>query len=414
MSEEPSGRRGGARAAMALAGAAALVPPLGIVDPLAIAPLFTLAAVAVLAFDRGVATRARALLPLAAMGAALAAWAMLSAAWSIIPLHSFLEGLRLLLIVAGGVVLLASAGALEPRERRMVALAAAAGLGVALVLAFVAALRGAAVTQTLLGHALSPSSFDRGSTTLALALWPVVAARRSRVVAALLALASAAAIYLLASTAALVAIAASLVAFAAAWAAPRATAAALALGLVIFAAAAPIVVPPYAVTVALHERDPGIKWSGIHRLLIWRFTADRIAERPFLGWGMDASRDLPGGKTHFAALFPQANLPGDAEALPLHPHDAALQWEVELGAPGTLLCLALVLWGLWRLASAAGMTRLGRGAALGWAAGALVVALVAYGIWQAWWLSTLFLTAASLRAAETPRDNGDSPARDRL
>src|SRR6202034_4481699 len=96
--------------------------------------------------------------------------------------------------------------------------------------------------------------------------------------------------------------------------------------LVAAALAMPLAMPPYAEALALHRDEPSIKWSVVHRIFIWRFTAERIAERPLLGWGMDAARDLPGGKPTVASLFPGAQIPADAELLPLHPHDAVLEW----------------------------------------------------------------------------------------
>ena len=196
--------------------------------------------------------------------------------------------------------------------------------------------------------------FDRAATTEVLALWAVLClgAARRVVERIALAIATAIAVLVLSSAGAVLALAVGFSVFALAWVKPRLTAAALALGLAALAVALPLVVPSYDTTVALRAHGAPIKWDGLHRLLIWRFTADRIAERPVLGWGMDASRAIPGGKTRFADLFPAAQLPGDAEALPLHPHDAALQWELELGVPGTLLCLAIVAWGLWRVAGA--------------------------------------------------------------
>ncbi len=102
--------------------------------------------------------------------------------------------------------------------------------------------------------------------------------------------------------------------------------------------------------VAIHHAAPWIKYSGIHRLLIWRFTADRIAERPALGWGMDASRALPGGKTDLAQLFPDAGLLPGSEALPLHPHDApCCNGRSSWAYPERCLRLAFVGWGLWRV-----------------------------------------------------------------
>ncbi len=420
MTEESPGHRGApSRRAVVLAACAAIVPATGLVAPLGIAPLFTIAAVAILALDGPALLRgARPLAPLAALAAALGAWATLSASWSIVPLHSFLEGLRLLLIFAGGLVLLAAAADLVPRERRLIAACAAAGLALAILFGLHEALTGAALTEAMLRRAVRMERLDRGSTTLVLALWPALVACAGRRVyaAAGFALGVAATVYLLLSTAALLAVLAGFTVFALAWYAPRACATALGAAVVLFAVAAPFAVPPYRETIALYHAAPEIKWSGLHRLLIWRFASDRIGERPLLGWGMDASRAIPGGDEHFADLFPNDDLPKDATALPLHPHNAALQWEVELGIPGTLVALALVLWGLWRVGFAAHLSQAARAGALAFAAAALVIAFIAYGIWQAWWLSTLFLTAALFTAAagDGPRDSGDIRAPDPL
>ncbi|HUK59111.1 MAG TPA: O-antigen ligase family protein [Stellaceae bacterium] len=408
------------RRGIVLALCGALAPLASFLDPLAMAPLFTLAAVATLALEaRALRSALRALAPFAALGAALGVWATLSALWSIIPLHSFLEGLRLLLVFAGGSVLLAAALSLAPRERRLVATWTAVGLALATLFGLHEALTDASISRMILNRPMVLlARFDRAATVLALALWPVVAASRGRwrvSLPALFALGVAANLWLLFSTAALLAIFAALVVFAVAWFLPRATAAALGAVLVLFAAAAPFAVPPYRDTIALYHDAPQIKWSALHRLMIWRFTADRVEERPLLGWGMDASRAIPGGEQRWADRFPGANLPLDATTLPLHPHNAVLQWELELGIPGTLLALAIVLWGLWRAGFSADLARTARAGALAWAAAALVIACLSYGVWQAWWLSSLFLTAAllSVAAGETPRENGDIRARDR-
>jgi exopolysaccharide production protein ExoQ len=412
MTEDSTGRQGASRRRVAvLAASAALTPVLALIAPLGIAPLLTIAALAILALDgRAVLAGARCLTPFAILSVALSVWAMLSAVWSIIPLHSFLEGLRLFFVLAGGMVLLASAQGLLPSERHLVASCAAGGLLVAILFGLHEALTGATLTEAMLGRAVRIERLDRGATTLALALWPVLGARRRvHVAAVVLAAGAAVCAYLLDSTTAFLAVLAGFAVFAMAWFVPRASAAALGTALVLFAALAPLAVPPYRETIALYHAAPEIKWSALHRLLIWRFASDRIGDRPLLGWGMDASRAMPGGETHFADLFPNDNLPRDATELPLHPHDAALQWRLELGIPGTLFALALVVWCLWRVGFVADLSRLARASALGWAAAALVIALISYGIWQAWWLSTLLLTAAFFAAAsgETP---GQEPA----
>jgi O-antigen ligase len=187
---------------------------------------------------------------------------------------------------------------------------------------------------------------------------------------------------------------AGLVVFAAAYVAPRTIAAAMILATLALGVAIPLATPRYETVIALHERAPWIKWSGIHRLVIWRFAADRVAERPILGWGMDASRAIPGGKTDISALAPALHYPGGAEALPLHPHDAALELELELGLPGLVLGLAIIAWVLWWVGWRAALDRERRAGALALAASALTVGLLSFGVWQAWWLSTLWLVSA--------------------
>jgi O-antigen ligase len=83
--------------------------------------------------------------------------------------------------------------------------------------------------------------------------------------------------------------------------------------------------------------------SAAHRLLIWDFVSERIAERPLLGWGMDSSRAVPGGTGHpDAAMLAAFGLAAKsdwfsyAQLLPLHPHNLALQVWLELGAVGAL------------------------------------------------------------------------------
>jgi exopolysaccharide production protein ExoQ len=322
-----------------LAACAALVAPLAVWLPLGLAPLFAVAALLVLVFERGaLVAAARPLAPLALLLAALAAWASLSAAWSIVPEHSLLEGLRLFLVAAGGIVLLAATRILAPEERRRIALATLAGLGVALALLLAETATDGALTLLLLHKHASLSGFDRAATTAVLTFWPALlsGAAGRWYERALLCLAALATVFALASAGAALALVSGFVVFALARLAPRTVAAALFAGLVAIAVALPLATPQDRTVLALREDAPWIKWSGIHRLLIWRFAADRIAERPLLGWGMDASRALPGGEEHFAVLFPEAHLPTDAQALPLHPHNAALQWQVELGIPGSL------------------------------------------------------------------------------
>ncbi len=136
--------------------------------------------------------------------------------------------------------------------------------------------------------------------------------------------------------------------------------------------------------------------SAGHRLLIWSFAGDRIAERPFIGWGLDSARAIPGGKDEIR--------PGE-NWLPLHPHDAALQIWLELGAPGAAL-FALFVGLLWLRLAEAPWPPLYAAAAGGSLTAALVVVVAGWGIWEEWWIGTLslalFAVMALARAAAPP------------
>lgn len=142
--------------------------------------------------------------------------------------------------------------------------------------------------------------------------------------------------------------------------------------------------------------------SSLHRLAIWNFTADRIAENPVLGWGLDAARRIPGGNDlvsigpDFPPQFP----------MPLHPHNASLQIWLELGLGGVLLGLAWLGAIARRLLAAA--TPLATAQATAALTSAAVIANLSYGIWQNWWLAGLWLAAAAVVLAGKAEPAGDA------
>jgi len=396
--------------AIILATAGLAAPPLAVVAPLGLAPLLSVAAVTlIVTTPKRLVADVRPLLPLAALWAALAGFAMLSADWSILPGHSLFEGARFLVIGIEGLVVLAAARSLSPRDGQSIGATVAIGatLGAGFLLLEWAS-GGAPVLWThgwAGGTDINLSRYDRGVTLAVLTLWPAVSVlRRRRPLQMAVAVAVMVAAFCLSSTASLLALMAGIVAFAVSLRLPRLVAGVLAVGLVAAAVALPTVVPRYETTVHLHQAAPWIKPSGIHRLLIWRFASEHIADRPLLGWGMDASRALPGGRQDFSTMLPSLSLPTGALALPLHPHDAALQWRLELGIPGTLLCLAIAVWALYRVGWRFAAARETQAVALGWATAVLTIGLLSFGAWQAWWVSTILLTAALLTASAADAD----------
>ena len=131
-----------------------------------------------------------------------------------------------------------------------------------------------------------------------------------------------------------------------------------------------------------------LKHSAQHRVEIWHFVAERVLERPLLGFGFNASRFVPNGDAVSAFLPPGQSL------IPLHPHDAILQVWLELGAVGAVIMLA----GLLAILRGTGdwPSAMVRFILPGYAAG-IVIAALAFGIWQSWWMATLAFSISAYR-----------------
>jgi len=153
--------------------------------------------------------------------------------------------------------------------------------------------------------------------------------------------------------------------------------------------AAPLTLPRLAHLSAVAQDAAQFKFSLWHRLQIWSFVGDRIAERPLFGWGLDASRAIPGGADPIGPGVDRVGAAG-VPKLPLHPHDAALQMWLELGLPGALLFAGFAAW-LWLALARAEWPPLYRAAAGAGLAAASFAALGTYGVWQEWWIATLSL-----------------------
>ncbi len=145
--------------------------------------------------------------------------------------------------------------------------------------------------------------------------------------------------------------------------------------------------------------------SAVHRLVIWDFTVARIAEKPLTGWGLEASRAMPGGRAQpDTATLDRLNITNPAQraflanphvqVMPLHPHNGALQLWLELGGIGALLGAVLML-ALGHAASRSAVPAVGAGML----ASATVTGMLSFGLWQAWWVASLLLAMVALHLA---------------
>ena len=387
---------------LALALFLALAPAVAVLQFRAIAPLalVAMAAAVVLApRPRWAAIPAPFWLALALM-----LWGAASALWALEPARSLFEGTRMagLVLLAGtaGVVLAASpARALAPwLLGGLVAggvLAAADQLSGNAVRAVVRGLREWDVT---LGFGLKPAA-----TVLAVLLPLALALPAPRAWRGAALLAALVGIFCMPAQSAKIGLVAGLAGFALVRLGGARVARAIAVGAALLVLLAPVLL---GAALSRGVDASSLQGSAAHRVLIWDFTLARIAERPFLGWGMEAARAIPGGHDMIpAADLERFGLAGQAEwfaivraqRLPLHTHNAGLQIWLELGVVGALLAAALILALGWHATSA--------GAAGSFAA-AVAIGSLSYGVWQGWWLcllAMLTLTARQLSRELLPR-----------
>ncbi len=339
----------------------------------------------------------------------LALWGGVSAFWSIAPERSLTQALDLLSLGACGLVLLAGARTLAPQERRGLGPALLAGLGIAALFMTAEVATSQAIYR--LDHPMWGENkplntiFNRWTTVFALLVWPVLLLTRQKfrpwLAGAVLVL-SFAVLVQLENSSSLVGFVLGVAAFFLSLRFPkRATIAFICLVMVGTALAPriPLMLPDPK---TLWTEMPGLSTSLVHRLYVWRFVAERIEERPFLGWGLDTGRDMP-GRTRIIW-----NVGEGGEALPLHPHNAALQWWMEIGLFGAVIGGLFMVWAFVMVLRRR-MERFPNAIFNGAMMTGIAIASLGYGIWQAWWLATLFLTAALLVSMTGENDPPPKP-----
>ncbi len=319
----------------------------------------------------------------------LVVWGALSAAWSIDPGRSVFLAARLLGIFAAGLLLAAAAARIERPGRLLASLLAGAALGI--LLAVVDRATAGRVNALLHDRPYLPAELNQIAIALAILVLPAAAAQwcRARILAAAVAVVAIAAIALSVDATAKLGLVLGVGIAALAYWRRRAVAHVLVLVSLLFVILAPLTLPRLAHMPSVFDAVDEFKESAGHRLLIWSFVGNRIADRPMLGWGLDSSRAIPGGGIVIR--------PPHETWLPLHPHDAALQVWLELGAVGVLPFAAFLAL-LWYRVAGAAWPRLYAAAAAGGLAAALTIGFLGYGVWQEWWLGTLALALFAVLA----------------
>lgn len=329
--------------------------------------------------------------------AGLAVWAAVASAWSVAPAGALFLVLRLVVVCVAGVGLVYAVRRLDDDHRSKAENAFLIGLALALA-TLGAGFAYAKVTGDSLWSSFNVdplTTLNTGAVAVGLLGWPALALlwRRGRRWPAV---SVAGAVYLgftfLSSGAALAAPLAGLAAFLLVWLWGRRGALALAAVAVILALTAPQVVSSALSVERVEAMAAKAPASPGHRVRMWAFAVEKVDEKPIWGWGMDASRSMPGGHEQIA--------PG-TEILPLHPHNAFLQVRLELGLPGAAIVAALL--GVFFAVVIGGMNdRGGRAVAAGAGVAYLTVAAISYGVWQNWWVAFAWALAAMTALAVGP------------
>jgi exopolysaccharide production protein ExoQ len=363
--------------------ALSFLPILALV-PHGTAPLIGVAGV--LALGLAVPAGQASLRPLRGFGllsAALILWGLVSAAWAVEPGRSLLIAARLSGLFAAGFALVAASPRITSPRRLFVC--SLAGLGLALVLAEIQFGTGGLLTQPFFVRPFKPpqlNQIENGVAIVALPMAAILLARRRAIGALLLVIGAAAAVVHLVGTAGKFALGIAAGVAVLYYFIGRPLARATAVFCIVVILTAPLTFPQLARIPAVLDTAAEIKFSAWHRLMIWSFVGDRIAERPLFGWGLDAARSIPGG---------QQVIRLGAVLLPLHPHNAALQVWLELGIPGAVL-FALLIAGIWFALANARWPPLFTAAAAGSLMTVLVASMGTYGVWQEWWIATLWFS----------------------
>ncbi|WP_439577703.1 O-antigen ligase family protein [Elioraea sp.] len=347
----------------------------------------------------------------------LAGWGIASATWSIAPDVSLGGAVRFAALVGLGALVVGAAGLLDTVSRRRAGRGLILGVAAASAVLIVEVLTGGVLGNAVRLFPEPPRRVDGikpGASVLVLLLPPAIVLcwrEAGRVAALCLAAAGALAVLAAPSEAARLALLAGAAGAAVALAPYRTVCRLGPLLLALLVLAGPSVLQA---TGEAAGRAGLLPPSGLHRVAIWDFVAARAAERPVLGWGFETSRVMPGGQARVAdATFDRLAAPGPTrdvlaampdqfvQNLPLHPHNGGLQVRLELGMIGLLLA-AVGAWWIGRGIVRA-PTPVAIAAGAGTAASGLVVALVAFGVWQAWWVGSLILAATAWRVCAEQR-----------
>ena len=255
--------------------------------------------------------------------ALLIGWCVIASAWSFEPLEAAGRALRAGVVMLAGLLLVRLASAVPAKQARQALRWLWFGLLLAVAMAAVELLFGHPILTGLKGHLENSyqelSRLNRGATALAILSWLAVAGlllegRKALAFASLLAVGLV--LFFLESSAAKLAMGLGALALLVSFGHRLAGRALLVLSLAVLLFASPGIAKLLDQAGASEAR--GLQTTARERVYMWSFTADRIYEKPFFGWGFDASRDMPNFRCR--SSFRSTPRQEQAKKLPGPPH----------------------------------------------------------------------------------------------
>lgn len=358
----------------------------------------------------------------------LALWIALSIGWSAAPQESAITAIRLLLLWLAGLTALAGARYFRIPKAAKLSLLLAYTAMLALYMAEIAT-GGALISlfkQLDADHftqfpdaaqreayrfLLAFNAIGRGGVLLVVLIWPVAAllidhragSGKASLVLALLLGATLWLLLQLPVGAAPLALLGGTAAYGLSFAAPRRLPQLISVAAAALLLAMPLIAYKIDRPEAFGVEKRSIPPSWQHRIEIWHYTANRIAEKPLTGWGFDGARHIDAKATQFVAELPDGSdiAYPNVTLLPLHPHNGALQIWLELGLPGALLAAALLVALGFRIA-ALPLTTATRAAATAAFSATFSLILLSFGLWQNWWQASFWLLLILFALAAQP------------
>lgn len=136
------------------------------------------------------------------------------------------------------------------------------------------------------------------------------------------------------------------------------------------------------------QNPPGdVPLSWDHRLRMWGYCWNVIADNPLIGAGFDASRSFD--ETYIAKDGREIT------TVSLHPHNAGVQIWTETGLIGALLASAVIA-SLIKPVQNFVQSRGHAGAVSGVIMATLIISSLTYGAWQFWWWGSVFFAVGTL------------------